>query len=569
MWSPLFVLTLVALSSCSNAKNEGLGWHFVQNGTTGIVALESIVVSPSLILMFDRVLGDPLQINGHQAWGALWNTETNNVTAINVVTDTFCASGGFLSNGTMVSVGGEHVELPPDEPVAPDLDGTTGLRIFEPCDDPAGVGCTLFEDPKTHHLDEPRWYPSSLRIFDGSLMIVGGIHNGTSFFNDFNNASKSIEFFPKKDGGVPRPSDFLVRTLPANLFPRVFALPDGKVFMVANNQTIIYDIETDTETILPDIPNGVRVTNPYDGTATLLPLHPPDFIPEVLVCGGTNTTDQIDPSELSSQDPASDQCSRITLTKEGIAKGWEVETMPEGRMMPEMILMPNGQVLIINGAGSGYAALHIVKDPVGVSNADHAVTTPVIYNAGAPIGSRFDRTGLPTTDIARMYHSSVTLTPAGKVFIAGSNPNSGVATNQKFNSEFRVEYLNPPFMTVARPSLSNVPSKVGFNDKISVDVDIPEGLDTSDIKVALMDLGFSSHAFHSSSRLVFMDAQLSPDQKTLEITTPPNNRVFPPGPAYLFVTIDDVTSTGTKIMVGSGATPPVADQGVPLPHLVL
>jgi len=102
MWSPLFVLTLVALSSCSNAKNEGLGWHFVQNGTTGIVALESIVVSPSLILMFDRVLGDPLQINGHQAWGALWNTETNNVTAINVVTDTFCASGGFLSNGTMV-----------------------------------------------------------------------------------------------------------------------------------------------------------------------------------------------------------------------------------------------------------------------------------------------------------------------------------------------------------------------------------------------------------------------------------------------------------------------------------
>jgi len=143
--------------------------------------------------------------------------------------------------------------------------------------------------------------------------------------------------------------------------------------MVANNQSIIYDIEAQTETILPDIPNGVRVTNPYDGTATLLPLHPPDFIPEVLVCGGTNATDQIDPLELSTQDPASDQCSRITLTKEGIAKGWEVETMPEGRMMPEMIMMPNGQVLIINGAGTGYAALNSVGDPVGSSNADHAV----------------------------------------------------------------------------------------------------------------------------------------------------------------------------------------------------
>ncbi|THU91429.1 glyoxal oxidase precursor [Dendrothele bispora CBS 962.96] len=552
-------------SASTSSKAEGLGWHFVQNGTTGIVALEAIVVSPTLIVIFDRVLGDPLQIDGHQAWGALWNTETNNVTAINVVTDSFCASGGLLSNGTMVSVGGQPVELPAGESVPPDLDGTTGLRIFEPCDDPAGVGCTLFEDPATHHLDEPRWYPSSLRIFDGSLMIVGGIHRNTPFFNNFTAAAKSFEFFPKKDGGVPRPSEFLVRSLPVNLFPRVFALPDGKVFMVANNQSIIYDIEANTETILPDLPNGVRITNPYDGTATLLPLSPPDFIPEVLVCGGSNTTDQLlDASTLSSQDPASDQCSRITLTPEGIAKGWEVETMPEGRMMPEMVMLPNGQTMIINGARTGYAALNGVKDPVGNSNADHAVKTPVLYNRDAPLGSRFDRTGLPTTDIARVYHSSVSLTPNGNIFIAGSNPNGGVVTGDKFSSEFRVEYLNPPFMSVPRPAVSNVPTQFGFNEKFTANVDIPEGLNTSDVKVALMDLGFSSHAFHSSSRLVFMDAQLSDDQTSLEITSPPNNRVFPPGPAYVFVTIDDVTSTGTKVMVGSGATPPVPDQGVPL-----
>ena len=68
----------------------------------------------------------------------------------------------------------------------------------------------------------------------------------------------------------------------------VLALPDGRVFMVANNQTIIYDIEANTETILPDIPNNVRVTNPIDGSAILLPLSPPDFIPEVLVCGDSD-----------------------------------------------------------------------------------------------------------------------------------------------------------------------------------------------------------------------------------------------------------------------------------------
>ena len=77
-----------------------------------------------------------------------------------------------------------------------------------------------------------------------------------------------------------------------------------------------------------------------------------------------------------------------------------------------------------------------------------------------------------------------------------------------------------------------------------------------------MDLGFSSHAWHSSQRLVFMDATLSKDGKALTVTSPPNNRVFPPGPGFIFVTIDDVTSAGEMVMVGSGASPPVPDQGV-------
>lgn len=78
------------------------GWHFVQNGTTGVIALESIIVSDTLAIFLDRATDDPLQIDGHSAWGALYNLETNTASALNPITDTFCASGGFLSNGTMV-----------------------------------------------------------------------------------------------------------------------------------------------------------------------------------------------------------------------------------------------------------------------------------------------------------------------------------------------------------------------------------------------------------------------------------------------------------------------------------
>ncbi|KAJ7600062.1 glyoxal oxidase precursor [Mycena floridula] len=399
MWTSSILAALSAFTPASLAATSNpSGWNFVQNGTTGILALEMIIVSPTLAVIFDKASNDKLMINGHPAWGALWNMETNTATALDVLTDSFCASGALLSNGSMVSVGGQEVENLGE---VPDKDGRMGIRIFEPCTSPSGAGCTLFENPETHHLAVPRWYSAAIRIFDGSLLIAGGIHKSTPFNNDDPASS-------------------------------IFALPDGKVFMVANNQSIIYDIETETETILPDIPNGVRVTNPMDGTATLLPLSPPDYVPEVLVCGGSQTDDRIPSTELSSQQPASDQCSRITLTPSGIKQGWIVEHMLEGRMMPEMVLLPNGQVLITNGAGTGFAAIRSIRDPVGNSNADHPVLTPTLYTPSAPLAHRFSNKEMPTTDIARLYHSTASLTPMGNILLAGSNPNGNINMTVQF-----------------------------------------------------------------------------------------------------------------------------------------
>ncbi|KAF5359492.1 hypothetical protein D9756_002906 [Leucocoprinus leucothites] len=548
----------LATSHATNLKYTS-GWNFVQNGTSGILALEAIVVSPTLAIFFDRATNDPMQMNGHPAWGALWNLETNTATPLDVVTDSFCASGAMLSNGSMVSVGGHT-------PVIDDAaDGRMGIRIFEPCDDPSGSKCKLFEDPANLHLAETRWYPTSIRIPDGSLMIIGGIHARTPFYNT--DPVNSIEFFPPKDGGVPRPSEFLERTVPVNLFPRAFALPDGKVFMVANNQSILYDIETGTETRLPDIPNGVRVTNPFDGSAILLPLSPPTYTPEVLICGGTNSSDQIPAAELDSQFPASDQCSRIELTPEGIERGWTVEHMLEGRMMPELLHLPNGKVLIVNGAQTGFAAFAGVKNAVGgASNADNPAFTPSLYAPWAPLGQRVSNVGMPTSDIPRLYHSVATLTPQGNILIAGSNPHPQVVNETKYPTEFRVEYLNPPYMNSARPTLHDVPSQIEFNKNFTIGVDIPTTIPVSSIKVALMDLGFSTHAFHSSARLVFLEANPSQDRKSLIVKSPPNNRIYPPGPGFIYVTMDDVTSSGVRVMVGNGLSPPVEDQGIRVPR---
>ncbi|KAK7044681.1 glyoxal oxidase N-terminus-domain-containing protein [Favolaschia claudopus] len=565
------LLSVASLLSPGTAAPSAPSWKFVEKGNSGIVGLEAIVVSPTHVVMFDRATNDPLRTpDGKVAWGALWNLETNKATPLKLLTDSFCASGALLSNGTMVSVGG-NIPASQDVPQTGARDGRMGLRLFGPCLDPnaEGPGCTIFEDLDNLQLAETRWYTSTARIFDGSLLIVGGIHESTPFYN--NDSVSSFEFFPKKDGGVPRPSAFLERSLPVNLFPRVFALPDGKVFMLANNQTIIYDVEAKTETILPDLPNGQRVSNPFDGTAAMLPLSPPLFEPEVLACGGSTKSDLTPQEELSAQDPATSQCARITLTPAGIKKGWVVEHMPQGRMMPEMILLPNGQIMIINGGATGYAAVASIGVTFGNSNAANPIGTPLLYTPSAPLGARMSSQGLPTTDIPRMYHSTVTLTPQGNLLLAGNNPNGNVTIvppgQPGFSSELRVQTLDPPFMNSARPAITNAPSKVAFNQRFTVGVDLPAGTAPSSVKVGFMDLGFSSHAFHSSQRLVFADFVMSPNGRTLTVTSPPNNRVFPPGPSFLFVTTGQTWSEGAQIMLGSGANPPVPDQGIRLPGL--
>lgn len=81
--------------------------------------------------------------------------------------------------------------------------------------------------------------------------------------------------------------------------------------------------------------------------------------------------------------------------------------------------------------------------------------------------------------------------------------------------------------------------------------------DSSVFSVALMDLGYVTHAVHANSRLVYLTNSLSGE--TLTVTGPPNGNVYPPGPGWLYLLVDGVPSTGMMVMVGNGEGP-VVDQ---------
>jgi len=74
------------------------------------------------------------------------------------------------------------------------------------------------------------------------------------------------------------------------------------------------------------------------GTGVLLPLSPANnYVPTVLICGGSSGSDTVPSTQLNAQDPASKQCCRMAISDAGIAAGWQVELMPEARIMPDAV----------------------------------------------------------------------------------------------------------------------------------------------------------------------------------------------------------------------------------------
>lgn len=336
---------------------------------------------------------------------------------------------------------------------------------------------------------------------------------------------------------------------------------------------MLYDWRSNKEELLPSIPNGVRISYPMSGTGVLLPLSAENgYTPEVMLCGGSSIDDSRAGYDISSDEAASSQCSRLTLSAEGIERGWSVEQMPEARLMPDAVMLPDGKIIVINGAGSGIAGYGNVKNQVGQGNAANPVTRPVLYDPSAPAGARFS-TGLPTSNIPRLYHSVASLTPNGSVMIAGSNPNLD-RSNVKFGTEYRVEWLMPPYMSMERPRYEELPASIQFGKSFTITADclatakrVQGNLSTyapstvlrvnAPISVSLMDLGFITHGIHMNARLVFLSMNMSPDRKSLVISGPINSRVYPPGPAWLYLVVDGVPSVGRKVMVGNGEGPPV------------
>ena len=116
---------------------------------------------------------------------------------------------------------------------------------------------------------------------------MGGCSWG-GFVNSADQTNPTYEFFPPAADPTPITSPFLQRTLPVNLYPIMWLLPSGRLFMQANWDTVLLDYRTNTEYKLSDMPHAVRTYPASAGTA-MLPLTPANnWTATLLFCGGSN-----------------------------------------------------------------------------------------------------------------------------------------------------------------------------------------------------------------------------------------------------------------------------------------
>ncbi len=425
---------------------------------------------------------------------ALWDPQAGTITTQTTAWYMFCNGMTALADGRILVSGGTIQDNP--------FLGSPKVAIYDPATN------TFTE---TQSMAHGRWYPSATLLSDGRVMVFSGLNETTGATND------TVEIYTVGSGW----STQYTAPFTPPLYPRMHLLPNGKVFFSGSTPTsYTFNPSTQAWTTVANTKSGI--TRTY-GSSVLLPLTPANnYDPKVIIFGGgqptaTSSTEIID---LGASSPS-----------------WVYgPDMSQARVEMDAVLLPTGKVLALAGSSTD-------EDATTASlNAD-------LYDPG---NNSFSSAGANV--YPRMYHTVALLMPDATVWLAGSNPSSGVY--EQHMEIYQPAYLfsrdgNNKLIPATRPAITSAPSAIKWNGKFTVST--PDAANIS--SAVLMKLDSSTHAFDLDQREVGLN--FTAGSGTLAVTAPPNANVAPPGYYMLFlINNQGVPSTAAFVLLnGSGSAP--------------
>ncbi|KAK2637628.1 hypothetical protein Ddye_025423 [Dipteronia dyeriana] len=525
-------------------------WNLL-HASIGISAMHMQLLHNNKVIIFDRTDFGPSNLslpggrcrydpvdtvlqNDCTAHSVLYDVGTNQYRPLTIQTDTWCSSGAVLQNGTLVQTGGFN-------------DGDHVVRTFSPCIDDS---CDWTEFP--NYLSERRWYATNQILPDGRVIIVGG------------RRQFSYEFYPRNPQASSSSSNsqsfdlrFLLDTRDYNennLYPFLHLLPDGNLFIFANTRSIVFDYKQNRVIKeFPQIDGGDPRNYPSSGSSVLLPLDENtsggggDVVEaEVMVCGGAprssygHAVNNVFERALST-------CGRLVVV--GHANpSWFMENMPLPRVMGDMLILPTGDVIIINGAESGTSGWELGRDPV---------TRPIIYRPSSEVvGQRYSI--MAPSPRSRLYHSSAILLTDGRVLVGGSNPHVYYNfTDVMYPTDLSLESFSPPYLSAeyvaVRPKIVAVNETLGYGDTFTVSFTVSEYLSWREVSVRIILPSFTTHSFAMNQRMVVIKTmgvyrEASGSYNVVGVG-PSTAEIAPPGYYLLFVVHSGTPSSGMWVKI--------------------
>lgn len=440
------------------------------------------------------------------------------------------------------------------------LDGRKSVRRYSTGCSNLTSNCGLGDWTDEYQMSSERWYPTLTTLADGQTIVVSGSKDNLDF-DELDQAmnNPTYEYFPpKREGQWPRQLEILNWAYPFSLYPMVFQLPSGGVFMFVANKTVVLDPKTEQVTTpVPDMPvmNHLQWIYPYSPTMVMLPLTKKNnYTAEMMGCGGSYRDE-------NGYAASSAMCWKI---KPDVPRSqWVKEQdMPRGRVMLDSAILPDGTVLFINGAGWGLAG----GDQGGDTRmAGDPIFEPSLFDPNAPEGQRWRN--LAPAKVPRLYHSGVILLESGHVVTTGSEMNNyadtqGPAGTTDLNCfplgqrnicsdpyEYRIERFTPPYLSSnkTRPILSSAPQVLTYDSTFKVDFAGTEDISS----VSFIRYSTSTHSTNMDQRFVELEI-LAQVKGALYLKAPVNGALAPPGNWMLFILKDGIPSVAKTINLQIG-----------------